>query len=121
MKCPSCFTTETRVTCTKHGVHETRRYCRCLKCAKRYITIEKYLVSVSEVKRRPCQYIRGEECAFSVLTEQNVRDIRRLARHTRYVDIAKKYGIHRVTVYKIVHFKTWSHVKEEEGAPVPAW
>ena len=102
-------------------MESAKRYCRCLKCHKRYITIEKYLVSVSEVKRRPCQYIRGEECAFSVLTEQNVRDIRRLARHTRYVDIAKKYGIHRVTVYKIVHFKTWSHVKEEESAPVPAW
>jgi len=120
MKCPSCFTTETRVTCTRHGVHETKRYCRCLKCHKRYITIEKYQVLVSKVQRRPCQYIRGEESPFAVLTEQNVRDIRKLAKHTRYVDIAKQYGIHRVTVYRIVHFKRWSHVKEET-TPVPTW
>jgi hypothetical protein len=120
MKCPSCLTTETRVTCTRKKLNETKRYCRCLKCHKRYITIEKYVVPISEVQRRPCQYIRGEESPFAVLTEQNVRDIRRLAKYTRYVDIAKQYGIHRVTVYRIVHFKRWSHVKEET-TPVPAW
>jgi transcriptional regulator NrdR family protein len=113
MHCRYCKSKNTRVTCTKHGVNETRRYCRCLDCGKRYITLEKYLLPVSEVQRRPCQYIRGEESGFAVLTEKNVRDIHRMAKNTRYVDIAKKYGIHRVTVYRIVHFKRWSHLKND--------
>ena len=45
MKCPKCYSKETRVTCTEHHNKNsqtfTKRYCRCLKCRTRFRTIEK--------------------------------------------------------------------------------
>jgi Mg2+ and Co2+ transporter CorA len=110
MKCPKCKSTSTRVTCTKHQGNETKRYCRCLDCEKRYITIETYLVPVREI--HPRQIKRGEENNFAVLTEQNVRDIRQLAQEYTYKVIAKRYGIHPQTVYRIVKAKRWAHIKD---------
>lgn len=110
MKCPKCKSTSTRVTCTNHFGNETKRYCRCLDCEKRYITVETYLVPVREI--HPRQIKRGEDNNFAVLTEQNVRDIRRLAQDTTYKVIAKRYGIHPQTVYRIVKAKRWAHVTD---------
>ena len=119
MKCPNCKSTNTRVTCTQHQNNETKRYCRCLDCKKRYITIETYLAPVRKV--HPRQIKRGEDNNFAVLTEQNVRDIRQLAKENTYEVIAKKYGIHKATVYRIVNFKRWSHVKEEKSITISDW
>jgi IS30 family transposase len=54
---------------------------------------------------------RGERISTSVLTEDNVREIRKLsvAKQT-YVQIATQFGIHKDTVYKIVNRKSWAHV-----------
>mgnify|MGYP000712290015 CR=1 FL=1 len=106
MKCPKCKSTSTRVTCTQHQGNETKRYCRCLDCGHRYITLEAYLIPKSKYRRTQ----RGEANNLSVLTEANVREIRQLAFDNTYESIAKKYGIHKSTVYRIVHFKIWSHI-----------
>jgi hypothetical protein len=60
----------------------------------------------------PRQIKRGEDNNLAVLTEQNVRDIRNLAQHNTYKVIAKQYGIHPSTVYRIVKAKSWSHVTD---------
>jgi DNA invertase Pin-like site-specific DNA recombinase len=54
---------------------------------------------------------RGERISTSVLTEDNVREIRKLsAAKQTYVQIAKQFGINKSTVYKIVNRKSWAHV-----------
>jgi DNA invertase Pin-like site-specific DNA recombinase len=54
---------------------------------------------------------KGERINTSVLTEDNVREIRKLsAAKQTYVQIAKQFGIHKDTVYKIVNRKSWAHV-----------
>jgi DNA invertase Pin-like site-specific DNA recombinase len=60
----------------------------------------------------PRQIKRGEDNNFAVLTEQNVRDIRQLAQAYTYKVIAKRYGIHPQTVYRIVKAKRWAHLKD---------
>jgi DNA invertase Pin-like site-specific DNA recombinase len=54
---------------------------------------------------------KGEANGSSVLLEQNVRKIRELAeQNVIYKDIAKQFGIHPSTVYRIIKRKIWSHV-----------
>jgi DNA invertase Pin-like site-specific DNA recombinase len=54
---------------------------------------------------------RGERVSSAVLTEANVLEIRRLSsgRQT-YKQIARRFGIHKDTVYRIVNRKSWTHV-----------
>jgi hypothetical protein len=110
MKCRLCQSNNTRVICTRRGDIQTRRYRRCLDCEHRYISIEVYLKPPKPPSpyKRPAR--RGEDCNLAVLTEMNVLDIRRLALDTTYAVIAKRYGIHKDTVYRIVNRKLWSHV-----------
>lgn len=116
-----CQSNNTRVTCTRKTFNQTKRYCRCLDCGNRYITIELYDVPLKEVKVHPRQSKRGEENNRAVMTEKDIKAIRKLAKDQTYQVIANQYGIHKDTVYKIVNFKLWSHVKKEEDHPVPAW
>jgi DNA invertase Pin-like site-specific DNA recombinase len=54
---------------------------------------------------------RGERISTAVLTEDNVREIRKLsAAKQTYVQIATRFGINKHTVYKIVNRKSWAHV-----------
>jgi hypothetical protein len=110
MKCRLCQSSNTRVTCTKQEGSQTKRYRRCLDCEHRFISIEIYL----KPPKPPSPYIRptrrGEDCNLAVLTESNVLDIRRLALNTTYAAIAKQYGIHKDTVYRIVNRKLWTHL-----------
>jgi DNA invertase Pin-like site-specific DNA recombinase len=63
------------------------------------------------IKQDNSRKARGERISSSVLTEDNVREIRRLASDKQtYVQIAKRFGIHKDTVYKIINRKTWAHV-----------
>ena len=115
MKCRSCNSTNTRVTATEHHGNESWRYCRCLDCKAHYKTIETYAVlkrgSIPGVKQHPNCYVKGEQVGTAVLTEANILEIRRLASDNQtYVQIAKRFGIHKDTVYKIIKRKTWSHV-----------
>ena len=115
MKCRFCNSTNTRATCTQHKGNETWRYCRCLDCGFRYKTIETYAVpkrgAVPEVPQHVNCKAKGEQVGTSVLTTENVLEIRRLASENQtYVTIAKKFGIHKDSVYRIVKRKYWSHV-----------
>ena len=113
MQCPACGSKETRVSCTQKSADKTKRYRRCLDCEHRFISIEIYL----KPPKPPSPYIRpvkrGEDSHLAVLTERNVLDIRRLAINTTYTVIAKQYGIHKDTVYRIVNRKSWNHVKDD--------
>ena len=115
MRCRNCNSKNTRVTCTEHEGHQTIRYCRCLDCLTKYKTIETYAQpkrgSPPGYKPHPNQIKRGEDSHSAVLTEENVRQIRTLAENnTTYVAIAKQFGIHKGTVYRIVKRKRWKHI-----------
>jgi len=117
MNCRSCKSSNTRVTTTEHHGNETWRYCRCNNCNARFKTIETYAIlkpgAIPGKKQHVNCYrhLQGEQVGTSVLTEQNVHDIRSLARdNTTYVTIAKQFGIHKNTVYRIVKRKLWSHI-----------
>lgn len=56
--------------------------------------------------RRPV----GEQRGYSKLTNDDVRWIRANAGKIRQKDMAKKLGVHQVTVSQVVCGKTWSHV-----------
>jgi DNA invertase Pin-like site-specific DNA recombinase len=67
-------------------------------------------------------HVKGEQVGTAVLTEKNVQEIRRLAAAKQtYVLIAKRFGIHKDTVYKIVKHKLWAHVKKEIISEVQDW
>jgi len=113
MKCRSCNSSNTRVTVTEHKGNETWRYCRCLDCKIRYKTIEKYAKLKPKISFRSqeTQFKQGETNCSSVLTETNVIELRRLVMEGKtYVEVAKKFGIHKDTVYRIANRKLWSHV-----------
>lgn len=116
MKCRYCNSTNTRVTVTEHKGNETHRYCRCLDCEARYKTIETYAIkkrgAIPGVKQHDNCTLRGERVGTSVLTEENIRTIRKLAEEKIiYEEIAKRFGIHKATVYRIVKRKIWGHVQ----------
>ncbi len=48
MQCPECKSKETRVSCTEDHGDFTKRYCKCLDCASKFKTIEKYLTKTSK-------------------------------------------------------------------------
>ena len=116
MRCRACNSLNTRVTSTFHkNATITIRYCRCLDCTARYQTLERYVTtkrgSMFGVEQDNSRKARGERISSSVLTEDNVREIRKLsAAKQTYIQIAKQFGIHKDTVYKIVNRKSWAHV-----------
>jgi DNA invertase Pin-like site-specific DNA recombinase len=86
-----------------------------LDCKAHYQTIETYAItkrgSMFGVQQNNTRKARGERVSTAVLTEANVREIRRLSFDKKtYVEIAKQFGIHKQTVYKIVNRKSWAHV-----------
>jgi hypothetical protein len=116
MRCRTCNSSNTRVTSTDQtNAVLTKRYCRCLDCKAHYQTVEGYLIvkhgSMFGVEQDNSRKARGERIGTAVLTEDNVREIRKLsdAKQT-YIQIAKQFGIHKDTVYKIVNRKSWAHV-----------
>ena len=116
MRCRACNSRNTRVTSTDlTNAVLTKRYCRCLDCKAHYQTTETYAMvkrgSVFGVQQDNSRKAKGERISTAVLTEDNVREIRKLsATKQTYVQIAKQFGIHKDTVYKIVNRKSWAHV-----------
>lgn len=115
MNCRRCNSSNTRVTVTEHRGNETWRYCKCQDCDTRYKTIETYAVkkpgAIPGVKRRPVTVKRGEKNGQSVLTVANVKRIRLLAEFgATYDNIAKEYGVHSSTIYRIVKRQLWDSV-----------
>lgn len=57
---------------------------------------------------------RGEKCARSVLTEQNILDIRRLVKSGQpYTEVAKIYGVSDIQIGRIYRREQWGHVVDE--------
>ena len=115
MKCRSCNSLNTKVTVTEHKLTETWRYCRCLDCATRYKTIEKYAIPKpgpapgSVTPANP--FGAGSANPQSVLLESNVIKLRYM--HTKGMNqrqLAKIFGISNQTVSRIVNRKIWTHV-----------
>jgi hypothetical protein len=68
--------------------------------------------------------LRGEQCAAAKLTEREVAQIKEMhAKKMRLVArinkrysvdaLAKRYGVHRTTVEKIIYRETWAHVRSD--------
>jgi hypothetical protein len=56
----------------------------------------------------------GSKCNFSKLIESNISGIRKLHIEGKSdTEIAKIYGVGRMTINDIINNKTWKHVKEE--------
>jgi hypothetical protein len=114
MNCPSCSSKYTRVTCTNHFPGFTKRYCRCLSCDAKYRTIERYEVlkpGPPKGKPRPGNVARGADNGNAVLTEKNVRHIRRMhAWGFNHQAISVKYGISVSYISRIVNRKAWTHI-----------
>ncbi len=54
---------------------------------------------------------RGEECAYSLLTESDVIEIRALyQKGVSQKDLGGIYNVSRSCIYKVVNYKTWKHV-----------
>lgn len=116
MNCRKCGASETRVTVTQHKNDETWRYCRCLKCGERFKTVEVYAVKKpgpppGRRHARAFNLPRGVDHGGSVLVEENIHEIRRLARGgITYEQIAKTFGVSRAYVGKICAYKAWAHL-----------
>lgn len=114
MKCPSCASKHTRVTCTNHFDGMTKRYCRCLSCNTKYRTVEKYEVTKpgpSKGQPRPGKIARGSEHGSAILTEKNVLHIRRMhAWGFTLQVIATKYGMSTSYISRIINRKVWTHI-----------
>lgn len=120
MDCPDCHASETRTTVTEHrrdeqGNKYTKRFCRCLNCGARFRTIERY----ERVKPGPKvgstrmggEHMQGEKNHASVMTDQNIREIRALvAAGRKQKDVAAQYGISANRVSLIVRRLAWKHV-----------
>jgi len=65
-------------------------------------------------KARHGTLLRGEKHPRSVLTENQVREIRSLAATVTHVDMAKRFGVSRPTISLICEGKTWT-ITEPEG------
>jgi hypothetical protein len=63
------------------------------------------------LRQRPGDALRGEAHGRTTLTENDVREIRRLAAAgTRQQVLADHFGVRQTTISNIVHRVTWGHV-----------
>lgn len=70
----------------------------------------------NRTRTRRDNYLRGEDCATSKLTQERVREIRqrykRGKRGSGACAIARLYGVSKPTVQSIVNYKTWREEKD---------
>lgn len=55
---------------------------------------------------------QGERRSTSKLTDDGVREIRRLAGSVRVKDLAAKFGVHRSIIQKVIKRQRWAHVTD---------
>lgn len=111
MRCRSCNSSNTRVTCTDHiHIEVTKRYCRCLDCGTKFRTVERYEVA-KPIAINPYKPI-GIKNGNSFLTEKDILMIRHL--HQTGLSngqLAIRYGSNRSTISRIVNYKTYANIK----------
>lgn len=66
------------------------------------------------LRKRKTQPVKGEKHYSAKITEDDVREIRRLAGTVKVKDLAERYGIAGSNVSAIVRRKTWKHVVDLE-------
>ncbi|NBX52016.1 hypothetical protein EBT25_19290 [bacterium] len=114
MRCRACSSKNTRVTCTDHFSKDTRRYCRCLDCGERFVTIEKYAIPKPGPQKgvpRRGVIAKGSDHGSSFLTDENILEIRKMhAEGKTYKKISEKFGISPSYISRIVTKKLWKHL-----------
>jgi hypothetical protein len=121
MDCPKCNgRTTLRVVVTEHRADGTHRWRRCISCQFAQRTLECLFSPKPKPKPKPrpgpepgreLPSTQGERNGCAVLTEQNIRDIRRLSEDgSSRRAIAAVYGVHPAHVSRIVNRKIWAHV-----------
>ena len=114
MLCRSCSSQNTRVTCTEKFESYTKRYCRCLDCGHKFRTLERYeLPKPGPPKNynRPGRIARGSSHGRSILTEENVLEMRQLYKKGWTLqELKNKFGMSTSYISKIVNYKQWKHV-----------
>lgn len=65
-----------------------------------------------KIERGRARNLKGNECSWAKLTEDQVRDIKHLLKTKNYYhkDIAKMYNVHCVTITDINIGRSWRHV-----------
>jgi hypothetical protein len=111
MRCRSCNSSNTRVTCTDHLQPDlTKRYCRCLDCGCKFRTVERYEIA-KPIPLKP-HVLTGVSNGNSFLTNDDILMIRRLHQQgLSNAQIAIRYGSNRSTISRIVNYKTYLNVK----------
>ena len=73
----------------------------------------------SQTRARMSAKTRGERHPHAVLTEHDVREVRRLYDEDGIsgTTIAKRYGLHNSTIYALLNGKSWRHVAKETTTP----
>jgi hypothetical protein len=103
MTCPAC-TAKMRVVHIRTFDNITQRWYRCTECNEPLRTCE--TVYLDGRGRNP----KGSKHPNSVLTEDDVRALRREREHCTIDQLAHRFGIHRGHVQKILQGRAWSHV-----------
>tara|TARA_R100000278_G_C5377899_1_gene131386 strand:+ start:208 stop:513 length:306 start_codon:yes stop_codon:yes gene_type:complete len=78
MKCPKCKSKNTRVSSVDpHPLEDlTKRYCRCLDCAERFTTIEKYLNTAHNPGRKKDSFVLNDyQCEMIAYNDLNLSHI----------------------------------------------
>jgi hypothetical protein len=110
MKCRSCSSTNTRVTCTDHYDDVTKRYIRCLDCGTKFRTVERYEVAKPIALE---QFVpEGTDNGNSRLSERDILMIRHLhQKGWSNGQIAIRFGHNRSSISRIVNYKTYANIK----------
>lgn len=91
------------------AAHNDGNKLNCQLTNLRWATSKENAADVGRHGRRP----RGEEIYGAVLTEPDVKNIRRaITRGARNPSIARAYGVSVSTIHLIRHNRIWKHVKE---------
>lgn len=53
---------------------------------------------------------RGESAGRARLTEDQVKEIRAACETESQADVASRFGVHRTTIWHIVHRRIWNHI-----------
>ena len=103
MKCPKCYSRNTRVVSTDPIKDTTKRYCRCLDCTARFTTIEKHL----ETAENP-----GRKKGSFVLNPYQCKMIKKNKYMLARYEWAAIYNVSKTTVIKAESWPTQKENKE---------
>ena len=115
VRCPECNSVDTKVTSIKWNDKGTRvrRYRKCNECDCTFRTTQNAEKVDNEGQRWKRSYQhKGEQVVTSVVTAEDVRDMRRdyESKRLNQKQIAMVYGVSHAQVNRIVRRIAWAHV-----------